>query len=250
MTDDRDHLHSRVEALEGRLIGLQNNQQELLTRLTKRTVDNIEEVENMIAIADLDVDQLLKRLGDSGEQGLGGPFIPLSTQSGSADGPDDGLEMQQIALDHNINRWEALQKVVRQLPITAPIDHYWVSSRYGKRRDPVNKRWSRHEGLDMVSRHKTPVMAPAPGVRRLHWLEGTLRQDDRDRPWHGRSHPLRPSPQDPGRKGQVVEFREQIGLLGSTGRSTGPHLHYEISVDGASVDPEKFLKAGRYVFKG
>lgn len=50
--------------------------------------------------------------------------------------------------------------------------------------------------------------------------------------------------------GQVVEYRDKIGKLGSSGRSTGPHVHYEILVDGKPHDPMNFLKAGRYVFKG
>jgi murein DD-endopeptidase MepM/ murein hydrolase activator NlpD len=52
------------------------------------------------------------------------------------------------------------------------------------------------------------------------------------------------------RRGQRVEFREVIGLLGSTGRSTGPHVHYEVLVNGQPTDPAKFLRAGRDVFKG
>jgi murein DD-endopeptidase MepM/ murein hydrolase activator NlpD len=50
--------------------------------------------------------------------------------------------------------------------------------------------------------------------------------------------------------GDKVEFRYKIGLLGSSGRSNGPHVHYEILVDGKPVDPKKFIKAGKYVFKG
>jgi murein DD-endopeptidase MepM/ murein hydrolase activator NlpD len=52
------------------------------------------------------------------------------------------------------------------------------------------------------------------------------------------------------KKGDLVDYRAVIGKLGSSGRSTGPHVHYEVRVDGKAVDPMKFLEAGRYVFKG
>jgi murein DD-endopeptidase MepM/ murein hydrolase activator NlpD len=51
------------------------------------------------------------------------------------------------------------------------------------------------------------------------------------------------------KKGQKINFRDKVGLLGSTGRSTGAHLHYEISFNGRNMNPKKFFKAGRYVFQ-
>jgi len=50
--------------------------------------------------------------------------------------------------------------------------------------------------------------------------------------------------------GDTVDYRQDIGLLGSSGRSTGPHCHYEVRVDGRPYDPMNFLKAGKYMFKG
>ena len=50
-------------------------------------------------------------------------------------------------------------------------------------------------------------------------------------------------------RGQKVEFREKVGQVGSTGRSTAPHLHYEVLVDGRATDPGNFMRAGQYVFK-
>lgn len=50
--------------------------------------------------------------------------------------------------------------------------------------------------------------------------------------------------------GERITFRHPVGLLGNSGRSTGPHLHYEVVVDGKPVDPKKFLRAGKHVFEG
>jgi murein DD-endopeptidase MepM/ murein hydrolase activator NlpD len=52
------------------------------------------------------------------------------------------------------------------------------------------------------------------------------------------------------KKGQVIKFRDKIGLLGNSGRSTGAHLHYEVLFEGRPKDPMNFIKAGRYVFQG
>jgi murein DD-endopeptidase MepM/ murein hydrolase activator NlpD len=52
------------------------------------------------------------------------------------------------------------------------------------------------------------------------------------------------------KRGEKIDHRHKVGLLGTSGRSNGPHVHYEILIDGKPVDPKNFIKAGKYVFKG
>ena len=93
------------------------------------------------------------------------------------------------------------------------------------------------------------IYAPAPGtVRVAGWRAKYGRFIEIDhgsgvRTRYGHLHKILV------KRGQQVAFRDKIGLLGNSGRSTGPHLHYETVLKGKAVDPMKFLKAGRYVFQ-
>ena len=93
------------------------------------------------------------------------------------------------------------------------------------------------------------IYAPAPGtVRVAGWRAKYGRFIEIDhgsgvRTRYGHLHKILV------KRGQQVAFRDKIGLLGNSGRSTGPHLHYETVFNGKAVDPMKFLKAGRYVFQ-
>ena len=136
------------------------------------------------------------------------------------------------------------------MPLAQPLDYYYISSRYGKRRDPVNKRWAVHYGLDMAASKKSPVYVTAPGkVTFVGWKGnyGNFIMVDHGNgieTRYGHLHKILV------KKGDTVDYRTKIGLVGSTGRSTGAHLHYEVRVNGTNVDPFKFIKAGRNVFQG
>ena len=107
-----------------------------------------------------------------------------------------------------------------------------------------------HYGVDLAGVKRTPVLTTAPGVVAFVGLNGRfgkLVEVDHGmgiRTRYGHLHKILV------KKGQRVGHREKIGLLGNTGRSTGPHIHYEILVNGVPVDPLKFIKAGKHVFKG
>ncbi|MBP5855928.1 M23 family metallopeptidase [Marivibrio halodurans] len=152
-------------------------------------------------------------------------------------------------LETRINRWRALQQVVRCVPLISPIDNYHVTSPFGKRKDPFNNRWAIHEGVDLGGWPGISIMAAAPGTVVRAGRDGGYGNKVvidhgcgiRTVYAHMKSIAVK--------KGQRVEHRETIGKLGSTGRSTGPHVHYEVQVDGEPLDPEQFIEAGKHVFK-
>jgi murein DD-endopeptidase MepM/ murein hydrolase activator NlpD len=144
---------------------------------------------------------------------------------------------------------QALERMLRDLPLVAPVDDYRVSSPFGRRPDPVTGEWAFHEGIDIPGDERTPVRATAPGTVVFAGEDdqyGFLVEVE-----HGNGVRTRYGHLYKAlvRQGQRVRYRERIALMGSTGRSTGPHLHYEVIVDGKPRDPMNFIQAGKYIFK-
>jgi murein DD-endopeptidase MepM/ murein hydrolase activator NlpD len=119
-----------------------------------------------------------------------------------------------------------------------------LSSRFGKRGDPFRKTAAMHYGLDMPGALGTPILASAPGVVRFAGRAGSygeMVEIDHDGALTTRyAHLSRILV----RSGARVERGQAVALMGSTGRSTGSHLHFEVRIDGRAVDPLPYLVAG------
>jgi len=238
----RDSFRDRVTALKGRLSDLRSQQTALFRRYAEQASSSLDAIERTVAMTGLNVDRLLQRVRES-DRALGGPFVPFAAAGG-------GLPAAARQFDQQMHRLRTLQVVLASLPLTAPVDNYWISSTFGKRRDPYNGRWAMHEGLDLAGQSGLPVMAAAPGrVVFAGYKGGYGKLVEID---HGfgittrYGHLKRISAEI----GDRLSHRAKLGEVGNTGRSTGPHVHYEIRVDGEPVDPMNFLKAGKHVFKG
>ncbi len=249
LEQQRDFYEERVTALEDRLGDLRGTQETIVQRLSDRTMVSLEMMEKTLAHTGLDIGHLLSHTDiDPGGYGMGGPFVPGDYIS-ETDNGDDLLASVRV-LDMQMSRWEALQEVFRRLPLVAPVDHYRLTSKFGKRVDPINGRSAFHYGIDMGAPLRTNVLSTAPGkVVFAGWRGryGRMIEIDHGLGIHTRYGHLKKILVKPG---QIVGHREKIGLLGSSGRSTGPHVHYEVLVNGKPHDPLKFLKAGKNVFKG
>ncbi len=243
----REYLQRRVGGLEQRLVDLRDAGQTVMERLSARTKTGMEVIEKTVEMTGLDVNSLIA--GIEGETlGQGGPFVPAGDGSAEFE-PSLQLEASVSMLDQQLDRWTALREVVRTLPLVAPLNQYKLNSGFGPRRDPVNKRKGQHQGVDFGAPMRRPIYAPAPGkVVFAGWRGRYGRTIEID---HGNGIRTRYGHLKKllVKKGQDVGHREKIGLVGSSGRSTGPHLHYEIRYKGRAIDPMKFIKAGEYVFK-
>ena len=198
-----------------------------------------EALENLFEHTGVDLSVLMTRAGEA-ELGQGGPF-----QLASSDAQD--IASDGGGLTHDIKRLAALQTLAQSLPLGAPIDHYNITSSFGKRSDPITGELAFHGGLDFGAVPNSKIMATAPGrvihagplgpygntVEIDHGLGVTTRFG------HMKSVAVE--------VGQEVSFRDVIGVIGSTGRSTGRHLHYEVRLDGNAYDPAKFMDTGRYL---
>lgn len=246
VTAERDRLRTRVRELEVQVVHMRTTEDAVVSNVTERTTSTIDEVERVISMTGLKVDKLVAEIGNdkTASLGQGGPFISVR------DDNTDPLELKVAVLGSQLDRWNRLRLVLRHLPLAAPLDHYRMSSTFGVRRDPITQQLSRHNGIDLTYELNTPIMNTAPGkVVFTGWRPGlgwTVEIDHgmgiRTRYGHLRTILAK--------QGDEIGFRDKVGLLGNTGRSTGPHVHYEILVNGKPVDPTNFIMAGKYVFKG
>jgi murein DD-endopeptidase MepM/ murein hydrolase activator NlpD len=245
----KSELDQQLGDLERRLAAVQTSQQTVAQQLAERTLSGSEEVENIVTMTGLDVEQLLAAAAEDLNSNKGGPFVDLPAVATDAEAAE--LVLASVAdLDSAVSRLEQLQRVMRSLPITAPLDNYYATSGFGRRTDPFTSTVAMHEGLDLVAKVGDPVLATAPGtVIYADWQGDYGRLVEID---HGLGITTRYAhlKEISVEVGQVVDYREQIGLLGNSGRSTGPHVHYEVRFNDRPFNPMNFLKAGRYVFKG
>lgn len=168
---------------------------------------------------------------------VGGPFIPADNNLAfdySLRGLDQALQQFDKVLDH-----------IDVLPIKNPVVGAKISSHYGHRRDPFLKRRAFHAGMDFKAKTGTRVFAAAKGkVIKAGWSGGYGRMVEID---HGNGTTTRYAhlSRISVKKGQHVSPDMSIGRVGSSGRSTGPHLHYEIRRYGKAVNPSRYINAGQ-----
>ena len=241
---DGNRMRRHINDLETRLGELQEAELQSVQRLTDRTVAYIESVEKVVRLTGLTADRLLE--ADTGSpRGQGGPFIAVEPDALPADRLKANLSTLDARLQHSL----ALESVMRKVPLSAPLDSFSITSRFGKRRDPINRKWAAHYGVDLGSVFKSPVYVTAPGVVTYAGWSGKygkvieVEHGAGIKTRYGHLHKILV------KKGRRLKFRDKIGLLGSTGRSTGAHLHYEILFKGKPKNPMKFIKAGRHVFQ-
>ena len=180
----------------------------------------------------------------SAKGGVGGPFIPLTVD---ANAPAFDRALARAA--HNVDQVDRLSRLIPILPVRAPlIGEATVSSPFGYRPDPFLGRPELHPGVDLVQDFGAEVRATAGGrVTHAGPMGGYGDMVEID---HGNGLVTRYGHLSEilVEEGQEVKAEALLGRLGSTGRSTGPHLHYEVRVDGEPVDPERFLQAGAPLF--
>jgi murein DD-endopeptidase MepM/ murein hydrolase activator NlpD len=171
---------------------------------------------------------------------VGGPFVPVKL---AADASTFDRQLYRI----NVTRVqvEKLNRTLALVPYRKPvIGEVEFTSGFGVRSDPFLGRPAMHTGLDFRASTGDPVRATANGkVVSSGWQGGYGRMVEID---HGNGLSTRYGhlSEINVKVGDLIRIGQVIGAVGSTGRSTGPHLHYETRIDGDAVDPQKFLRAG------
>ena len=191
------------------------------------------------ALADLGLD------GSKGKSvllsGTGGPFVAVKPPRNDA----GNFERQVYRIHVARAQVDSLNRTLVNVPVRKPlVGEIDTSSGFGVRMDPFIGAPAMHTGLDFRGNLGEPIRVTASGkVTQAGWSGGYGKMIEVD---HGNGLATRYGhlSEINVSVGQTVRIGQTIGHLGSTGRSTGPHLHYETRVDGDAVDPQKFLRAG------
>ena len=245
LVEDKNSLVHTVQTLRHERHGVLSMQEEM-----KKRMEELGSILSEASAFGLDVQEKDQALVlERNAQDLGGLETPCDT-SGRC---DDDLPPQSLALgqqhvpsDNTADLFQVFDDtlmLLQKLPLASPANGH-VNSRYGKRISPFSRRIKMHRGLDFSLPYGSPIVASGDGtvvsVKRTstYGLVVDIQHTDKvvTRYAHLSSALVK--------EGESVCRGERIALVGSSGRSTGPHLHYEIRVDGKTIDPDHLLKLG------
>ena len=199
--------------------------------------------EDALRKLNLDPRVMLRASRRSMRSAMGGPLELLST---SADGSlDPRFERMGLSLE----RMSALEHALEGVPQVVPAGNQRITSRFGYRRDPFTGRSAMHNGIDFRGAMGSAVFAAARGevtfAGRKRGFGNVVEISHGNGMMTRYAHLSRIDVS----AGQSIEAGETLGGLGSTGRSTGPHLHFEVRINGRAVNPRPFLETAPDVLK-
>lgn len=224
---------------------VENDQDRMIDRAEAFAKSRADRLRLAFRLAGLDPSAFSRVDGDS----LGGPLIEQKDPRALAAVLDVDEEFAQ-RIQHaatELSDLNGLASTAQDLPLAKPTTDTRQASGFGVRVDPFTGHPAFHPGLDFAGPMGTPVAATAPGVVSFTgWRNGYGNTIEIDH-GHGLKTRFGHLSSIAVRVGDRVAIGTHIGGIGTTGRSTGPHLHYEVWVDGRPQNPERFLEAGDYV---
>jgi murein DD-endopeptidase MepM/ murein hydrolase activator NlpD len=235
-----------VEALNYAAALAEERQERVFRQIEDAVTMSMEPLDEMFRAAGLQTEQIIGQVRST-YAGQGGPLMPI-TMSTRGESPDRmSLRANEVlsALDElNVYRIAA-----EQLPFSMPVrSNFRLTSGFGYRRDPINGGRRLHAGTDFAGPRGTPIYAGGDGTvifagrQSGYGLMVEIRHPFGLTTRYAHMSRIRVS------EGERVSRGDRIGDMGNTGRSTGPHLHYEVRRDGDPVNPMTFITAGRDVF--
>ena len=238
----RSEITARFEALEAA-------QTRLAMTLTGFASVQLEFLEKRLTGTGLKVDDLVRTWdGNRLQLAAGGPFVPAPLPGHLT---STTLEIEPVFIEL-ASRWDALQKSresLRSLPSGSPAADYYVSSRFGRRIDPINRSSAMHYGLDMAGWPGTAILAAGDGVvsKAGYWGPyGKMIEIDHGNGFKTRYGHLRRIKVN---RGERLKRGQAIGEMGCSGRCTSTHLHYEVWFAGKVRNPLPYLKVAQDVYQ-
>ncbi len=233
-------MPTRLETLALSLDRIERDQTRRLSGIVRPAVEAATRLRRAFDIAGLSVDRYLaKSKRREANSAVGGPFLAAPVK-----GTDGLFERDLAAAQTAVATLDGLRLALPMTPLRKPLSgELQMTSTFGYRTDPFFGRPALHSGVDLREEYGAPVRATAAGVVSVAGPQGgygNLVEIDHGGGMSTRYGHLSAINVSPG---QQIAPGSLIGRVGSTGRSTGPHLHYEVRIDGEAVDPSRFLKA-------
>ena len=252
VTEKYNAVFKRIDYLENKVKSLQSEHEQMLADIRATTGGKIREIEAVIARTGIEttplerkalakVNQEEQRREKYGriEGGKGGPFVPAKSNI---------LKTKETELYFELKRMMTLNEIMSAMPLAKPLaGSYRQTSGFGTRIDPFRGSLAHHSGVDIAGPHGALVQATSAGkVVFVGWKGAYGNTVDID---HGYGFVTRYGHLSSAlvKVGQVVKRGDNIAHQGSTGRSTGSHLHYEVRYNNQAINPNHFLKAGEHV---
>ncbi len=240
---ERDALKEQLKELEIAVQNIRKAELEVFSKVEAIAEKEIKKIKSAFSKANSSLKKkglYFNPLANSKKRDAkGGTFIPASVSS-----LNDKEIINKISnIYKSVDDLEYYREIFKTVPFGKPIWSYWVSSKFGVRNDPFNSKKAGHKGIDLASRTGNKIKTQASGkvirTKISNKGYGNLVEID-----HGNGFTTKYAHLHViyVKKGDYLDVGDDIGEVGSTGRSTGPHLHYEILYRGHPVDPMPFMQ--------
>mgnify|MGYP000645703911 FL=1 len=223
--------------MEIRLIQDQNDQ--IFRQLEEAMAISVEPLDKMFRQAGMPTDRIIEQVR-RGYNGQGGPLTPLSLSTRGEEPSADELRANKLL--HQMDQLNLYRMAAQQAPFASPVKAaVRHTSGFGYRRDPKTGGRRMHNGADFAGRHGTDIFATADGVvTHAGWQSGfgrlvTIQHAFGIETRYAHNTSIRV------KVGQRVSRGDHIADMGSTGRTTGTHLHYEVRLNNVPVNPQKYI---------
>jgi murein DD-endopeptidase MepM/ murein hydrolase activator NlpD len=231
------HVQATVARIGQALDETESGQNRALDRLENAATKRITRAKSIINAVGLPLSRFDGEDDADNAKDVGGPFVPLP--------PGTRFEERVSQIQARLKEADLLHGAVERLPLMRPVPaESRITSPFGTRSDPFFHRYAMHTGTDFRAPIGAAVPATAPGrVTIAAYTGGYGNMVEID---HGNGVVTRYGHMSEiaVTVGEKVKKGETVGRVGTTGRSTGPHLHYEVRVDGEPVDPMRFINPG------
>jgi murein DD-endopeptidase MepM/ murein hydrolase activator NlpD len=244
----RHPVLKRLAVQTNRVRQISTTKTELMSSAEGQATKGVKLIQALLRRTGINPDKFEQRV--AGAHGIGGPEVPMSDVR--VDGVSDlAFQKAYVEAYATLDRLNQMLGGMRHVPLTVPVwgNDFELSSGFGPRYETLTHRYAFHPGIDLAGPWGATVRSTAPGI--VTWAGprgsyGIMVEIDHGFGIHTRYGHLSSVKV---RIGARVAKDSPIGRLGSTGRSTGPHVHYEVWYDDVVRNPRNFIEAGRYVLK-